>query len=119
MRKNLYGVDDPRFLATVELIQRTGIQRFQIRYHDDEEPLVWIAVAGYKGNWEAGAGLNPLTAVWRLAEALIDGGQCQHCSRPAGITNDWTGEMPMSGMICWYIYDPELETYRRSCEGDK
>jgi hypothetical protein len=114
----LGGVDDPRFLATVDLVRRTGAQQFQIRYSDDEQPIVWMAVAGYGEGWEAAGAMSPLMAVWRLAEALVDGAQCQHCYKPTGITNDWTGAMPLPGLICWYIYDPEVNTYRRSCEGD-
>jgi hypothetical protein len=110
--------EDPRFLATIDLIRRTGAESFQIRYHDDEEPLVWIAIAEFEGNWEAAASLNPVTAVWRLAETLIDGGICRHCTRPAGVTDDWTGRMPLDELICWYRYDPELKKYRRSCEGN-
>lgn len=110
--------DDERFLAVVDLIRRTGAQSFQIRYQDDEIPTVWVAIAGYGEQWEAGGALNPLMAAWRLAEALIDGGMCTHCSKPTGVTNDWTGEMPLQGMICWYIYDPELKKFRRGCEGD-
>ena len=115
-KRKLGTPEDPRFLATVELIRRTGARQFQIRYSDDEDPIVWMAIAGFGGNWEAAGAMTPLLAVWRLAETLIDGGMCRHCARPAGISNDWTGEMPMNHLICWYIYDPELNTYRRSCE---
>lgn len=110
--------DDDRFKATVDLIRRAGARSFEIRYSDDNIPTVWMAIAGFGENWEAGAALNPLMAAWRLAESLLDGGICKHCSKPTGISNDWTGEMPLKGMICWYVYDPEVKKYRRSCEGD-
>lgn len=112
-------LDDARFLATIDLIRRTGATEFQIRYHDDEQPVVWMAVAGTKDGWEVDAALNPLKAVWRLVERLVDGGMCRHCSRPAGVSDNWESGMPLSDVICWYIYDPELKTFRRSCEGDR
>lgn len=110
--------EDPRFIATVELIRRTGASSFQVRYSDDEEPVVWLAVANFQSPeaWEVGAGQTPLRAIWRLAETLLDGGQCRHCERPTAVTDDWTGRMPLDELVCWYRYDPELKTYRRSCE---
>jgi hypothetical protein len=112
------ALKDPRFVATIELIRRTGAREFQIRYSDDEQPIIWMAAAGFGEQWEAAAALHPLLAVWRLAETLIDGGICKHCSKPTGVTYDWTGVMPAQGIICWYTYDPELKKFRRSCEGD-
>ena len=116
MPKKLVTPEDPRFLATVDLIRRTGAKEFQIRYSDDEAPMIWLAAAGFRGHWEAAAALNPVTAVWRLAETLMDGGQCRHCNRPTGVSDDWTGSMPLERIICWYRYDPELKKFRRSCE---
>lgn len=108
---------DARFQATVDVIRRTGAKSFEIRYSDDSEPTVWMAIAGYpEARWEAAGGMDPLTAVWRLAELLLDGGQCKHCGRPSGISENWKGTMPLGGLICWYIYDPETKKFRRSCE---
>lgn len=124
------ALDDDRFLAVVDLIRRTGAHAFQIRYSDDEQPVVWMAVArwqmrngqpvkgGGKVAWETAAGLDPITAVFRLVETIIDGGHCAHCQRPSGVTDDWEGRMPLERHICWYRYDPELKTFRRSCEGE-
>jgi len=117
-------------VAAAKLIGRTGARSFQIRYSDDEEPTVWMAVGewsisngrpvanGGKQTFEAAAGMDPLTAVLRLLDQMVDGGMCTHCNRPTGITDHWQSEMPMSDTVCWYTYDPELEEYRRSCEGD-
>jgi hypothetical protein len=115
-RNQLGGPEDPRFLATIDVIRRTGAHQIQIRYSDDESPIVWMAAAAYGEQWEAAGGMSPLVAVWRLAETLLDGGMCNHCHRPTGISNDWSGQMPLEGLICWYVYDPELNTFRRSCE---
>lgn len=64
-----------RLVALVDLIGRTGAQGFQLRYSDDEAPVVWIAVAGYKrglGNmvYEVGASCSPDRAAFRLAPEL-------------------------------------------------
>ena len=110
-----------RLMALVELIGRTGAQAFQLRYSDDEQPVVWIAVAGYKRDprnmvYEVGASTSPDRAAFRLAEALVDGGQCTHCKRPTGVDDSWDS-MPLDQLVCWYQYDPELKTFRRGCEG--
>lgn len=110
---------DRKMVAGIEFIRRTGIHQFQLRYSDDEEPVVWFAVALYKdGRWETAAGQNPLRAVLRLCEQLADGGQCAHCTRPSGFEPDSLDRMPMDDLVCWWQYDPELQTFRRGCEGD-
>lgn len=114
----------------MSLIERTGARSFQVRYSDEEEPVVWMAVGewslgrdgrpvakGGKQAFEVGAAMNPLQAVLRLLDQMIDGGECNHCHRPTGVTDDWQHEMPLSDVVCWYVYDPEMEVYRRSCEG--
>jgi hypothetical protein len=112
-------LDDARFTAALELIQRTGASGVQIRYSDDELPTVWFVVAKYpEGQMEVDASLNPLRAVLRLCERLVDGGQCVHCKRPAGLEPDHIDTMPLNQTICWYQYDPELKKFRRGCEGD-
>jgi hypothetical protein len=120
--------DEQRLAACVALIGATGAQEFQLRYSDDEQPVVWIAVArhrirggrpvgGKRGRevWESAAAMDPLNAAFRLCETLVDGGQCQHCSKPTGVTLDF-GAVPMRDTVCWYQYDPELEVFRRGCE---
>jgi hypothetical protein len=93
--------EDPRFVALVDVIRRSGAAEFQIRYDDEQDPIVWVAVVGHKMH-----NGRPRT------------GECAHCHRPTGISDDWTAEMPHAAHICWYIYDPENETFRRSCEGE-
>jgi hypothetical protein len=115
-------------LAAIDLLRRTGATEFAIRFQDDDEPVVWIAQSGYltdahgrpvatgkPNRYEVAAALRPEWAIYRLCDQLMDGGQCQHCNRPTGITHDFE-RMPMEAMVCWYQYDPELNTYRRSCE---
>lgn len=114
----------PKIVAGVELLRRCGMESFQLRYSDDERPIVWIAVAilheritGRTGVSEAAAALHPETATMRLCAQLVDGGTCSHCGKPTGfeVTPD---AMPLQRTICWYQWDPELKTFRRGCEGE-
>lgn len=107
-------------VAVGDMVRRTGAQTFQLRYSDDETPTVWIAVAGYDRGpfttvYETAAGFSPDSASFRLLERLVDGGQCQHCEKPTGITDE-IGTMPLGAAVCWYQYDPELKVFRRGCE---
>lgn len=114
-------MNDPRVGAAVDMVRRTGAETFQIRYQDDEDPVVWLAVAGYEGErWEAAAAMNPLRAVLRLCERLIDGALCVHCNRPAGFEADDVEAQHevFDQIVCWYQFEPELATFRRGCEGD-
>jgi hypothetical protein len=114
----------PKITAGVELLRRCGAESFQLRYSDDERPIVWMAVAtihpsvtGRKGVSEAAGALDPESAVMRLCAQLVDGGRCSHCGRPTGFETT-PDQMPLSRAICWYQFDPELNTFRRGCEGD-
>lgn len=123
---------DERLAPAVDMVRRTGASSFEMRFSDDQVPIVWMAIAEYhwldglpvaKGTdgaeirHETAAALNPLRAVFRLLEQLIDGGQCAHCGRPTAFAEDLT---PTFGddTICWTQYDPELKTFRRACEGE-
>jgi hypothetical protein len=108
---------DPRYEAAIELMGRTGGGELQIRY-DDGEPGVWIAVCEWDDGYECAAGWNPLEAALRLLEEALGGGDCAHCGRAAAISTDFSRTMPLDDAICWYQYDPELQTFRRGCEGD-
>ena len=105
-----------KLVAAADLVGRTGAAEYQIRYSDDEEPTVWFAVSKYKdGRWETAAGHEPLEAALRLVERLVDGGMCTHCRRPSALNAD-DDETFLDKALCWYLYDPELRTFRRSCE---
>lgn len=122
---------DPRFVAGVNLLGRTGAKSFQIRYDEEQDPLVWVAVGEWdarilppmdpeaKGTrFECAGGLHPVTAVVRLLERVVDGGSCTHCGKPTGLSDDWTGALPFEKEVCWYVFDPEMKVFRRSCEGE-
>lgn len=111
--------DQDRVAAVAELVGRTGAKNFEVRFSPSEQPdgqLVWLCIAEYgDGRWDAGAGRSPGRAGKRLLEQLINAGQCQFCGRTTGIVHDppW---MPDDAEVCWYQYNPALNTYQRACE---
>lgn len=118
-------ITDPRFTAAVKLIERTGAKQFRVGYSDPEdgEPTVWYALATYKRPegvpvWklraDAAAALDPLQAVLRLCERLIDGGQCNHCGQRT-IFSANSDTLGLQAMGCVYSWDPVKEEYRRGC----
>lgn len=127
---------DPRFVAAMELIGRTAADSFQIRYSDDEQPIVWMALATYGErikkavNYDPkrhvgtsgtilGAAFTPLNAVMALLRNVFElAPECEHCRRPPRVTDDWARTQPLGRAVCWYVFDPELEKFRRDCEGD-
>jgi hypothetical protein len=109
---------DPRFIAAVDLLHRTGSREFQIRYDEEQNPIVWVAVGKWGDVFEAAGGMNPLVAVMRLLETAMDGGTCAYCTRPTGVTDDWRHDMPLAEAVCWWVYDPETKKFRRSCEAE-
>jgi hypothetical protein len=123
-------VKDPRFLAAVNLLGHTGARAFQIRVSDDSAPDVWVAILEYglvngrpvpKGGhpaYKVGAGMDPLDAVFKLCDEVIDGARCVFCNRATAFS-EVVGTMPNAATVCWYQWDPELRVYRRSCEEPK
>ncbi len=113
--------DDPRFTAAVDLLGRSGAKGFQIRYDDEQDPIVWVAVVTDMRGAETAAAFSPLGAVMRLLGLVIDplrGAKCAHCGRPSDVTDDWANAPTSSGPVCWFVFDPETARFRRSCEGD-
>jgi hypothetical protein len=107
-----------RLVGLTEMLGRTGAASAQFRFSDDEQPVVWMAVALYPGGrWEVAAGHGPIEAGERLCEQVVDGGVCTHCQRPTMFDPDPAGASPIDVVVCAYRWDPELATYRRSCEG--
>lgn len=111
-------VKDPRLVAAIELLRRSGARTVQIRYDDDPQPTVWVVDAEWsRGGRDCAGALDPVTAAVRLCETVLDGATCAHCGRGAGVSDDWTARLPLPEHVCWYQFDPELETFRRGCEG--
>lgn len=112
--------DEDKLLAAIEFIRRTGAKSVQVRYSDDEQPVIWFVAVEYltptESRWEAAAGFDALEAALRFCEHVADGGMCVHCHRRTGFEPKSLGRMPFDDVICWYQYDPELKTFRRGCE---
>ena len=121
---------DPRLVAAVKLVRRTGARTFTLRYSDDEEPTVWMAVGEWlwrdggpvakdgETRYEVAAALTPLVASMRLLDQIVDGGTCAHCGKTTAVSDNWQAPTLLDEHICWYVYDPELQEFRRSCEGE-
>lgn len=106
---------DPRMMAGLDMLGRTGMTEAQIRYSDDEEPTVWFVVARFEDRYEVAADLEPTRAMLKLCEQIIDGGTCTHCHKPTGIIVDDDGVPPIP-LVCWYTYDAESKSFKRGCE---
>lgn len=108
-----------RLVAAVDMIGRTGSKSFQLRYSDDEQPVVWMAIGEWRQDGqtvhEVAAAMDPVRAALRLCEQVMDGARCTHCHRPTGLEPDSIDTMPANELVCWYQYDPELKTFRRGC----
>lgn len=114
--KSSFEIDDPRYLAAVDLLRRTGCTSYGVRYSDDEQPVVWLAVVGYEGGgWETAAGHNPVQATMRLCAQVLDGGTCQHCGRMSSFEARALDRQPLDELVCWYQYDPGRRAYVRGC----
>lgn len=124
------SVEDPRYIAAIDLVRRNGAKEIQLRYDDEQNPIVWVAVAGFsvidgkigqRGKINAhqvGAGLTPLNSVFSLCHACLDRhGFCAHCGRNT-MFDEIFEEHPTQNFYCWYQWDPELQTFRRGCEGE-
>lgn len=120
--------DDPRFPAAVDVLRRTGPLEFQVRYADDELPVVWICVARFnlgpdgrpqrarfKGEraYEVGAGLSPIAALFKLCDQVLDQSTCVHCGRASGFLADAVPE-PDAGR-CWWTWDEPTGSFVRGC----
>lgn len=119
------SVKDPRFVAALKQLERTGMAEFNVGFTNDEQdgPVVWWAQVVYtkaktpqtEGHESAG-GTTPLIAIIRLLEYVVDGSTCTHCGRVAGVETEWRVSLPFGDAVCWYQYDPETEEFRRGCE---
>jgi hypothetical protein len=109
----------PQLVAAIDLIGHSGAKDISIRYCDEEEPVVWMAIATYERvPPQLAAALHPARAALLLCEQLFDGGICLRCNRRSGFEPDSLDTMPMDDLICWFQWDPELKVIRRGCEGD-
>lgn len=115
------NLDEPRLLAGIALVERTGATAIEIRYSDDEEPMIWMAVGLFGEKFECAAGPDPTEAVMRLCAQLLDGGTCTRCARATGFANEPAGEpnrlSELLGVaVCWYTWDEATAEFVRSCQ---
>src|SRR5215469_17876244 len=103
--------EDARLVAAVDLLRRTGANEVQIRYCEEEKPVVWFAIGRWENVWETASAMNPLRALYRLLDEVIDGGTCEHCGKPAGFEESDIGTMPLNQFVCWYQWDPSTKSY--------
>lgn len=123
-------VRDPRYIAAIELVRRNGAREIQLRYDDEQKPIVWVAVAGFSiingkpsgtgkiNAHQVGCGLDPLSSLFGLCHACLDRrGVCNHCQRNTMFDEKFSPQ-PLEAFYCWYQWDPEVKTFRRGCEAD-
>lgn len=116
MPKQASPHEDERLPAAVKLLGHTGAEEVQIRHSpEDEPPVTWSALGRWGNTWETASAMNPLLAVFRLCDQVIDGGQCTHCARPTGFVRD-TGPVILDEFVCWYQWDPSRKEFRRGCK---
>lgn len=109
------AAEEPRIPAAAILIGRTGASELKVYHCTEQKPPVWIAAARWHKRWEACAGMTPARALFRLCDETLDGGQCQHCGRPAGFSED-LDPMPLTALVCWYAWEPGTRTFTRGCD---
>jgi len=119
---------NPRFIAAVKLLERTGMSSFRIGHSDEGEdgvPVIWHATAEYRRkhgiafsrHYFVDAAIEPVEATLKLCASVVDGGLCTHCGALTVFVPD-TNTNIVDLLGCVYAWDPELATYRRGCEGD-
>lgn len=109
---------DPRFGAVLTFLRRAGAGEIQVRYDEEQEPIFWLVVGKWGDTYEADTALTPLRAAVRLAERIADGGTCAYCTRTTALSDDWRSPTILDDVVCWWVYDPETQQFRRGCEGE-
>lgn len=123
------AIEDPRYVAAIDLVRRNGAREIQLRYDDEQNPIVWVAVAGFSivngkpsgrgkvNAYQAGGGIDPLSAIFALCRALLDRrGICVRCGKNTMFDETFESQ-PLEYSYCWYQWDPEMKIFRRGCEG--
>jgi hypothetical protein len=124
------AADQPRFVGAVDLLRRCGAQTFRIEYTDPENGVVvWTSVAQFPGVVRCAADVDPLAAVHKLCEAVIDGGECAHCRKCAAFEPTVEGALEMRESAarfgnpvptCMVTWDEVGQRYAPECQiGDR
>lgn len=107
-------------MAAIALVGKMGAEHYQLRYSDDPKPVVWMVDAKWGHGHHAAGGMTPTEATLRLLDDIVDGGQCMHCRKPTSVLHDFRSNLPeLMPNVCWYVYDPEVKVYRRTCEAER
>lgn len=111
---------DPRFTSAISTIRRTGAKTIQVRYSDDDEPVVWFLVAHYEQDgqkaYQTAAALDPVDAALELCEQLLDGGLCTDCGRPTAFDPSLDNSAVFKlDQICWFTWRHDSETFEKGC----
>lgn len=125
------NLEDPRFVAVLKVMERTGLSSFELRYSDPEEEdevdkkgaVIWMAIAYYEIEHEGqrmratkvGAHVDPVAAMFKLADEVFDGAMCIKCQRPMGFLND-DHDPPDIMPVCWLRWDEAGLEYIRDCD---
>lgn len=125
---------DPKFSGALQLLERSGMRSFSLRWDEPEDdlPVAWVAVAlwhidpvarrpvpeptfGSQRVVKMGVAPDPVEAIVDLAAKAIDGGTCVHCGKMTGLEEAFDMPEMIGEIICWQQWDPELAVFRRSC----
>jgi hypothetical protein len=109
-------------MACIDMVGHTGAIATDIRYQDDQLPVVWMAVGQWnvEGHdvYQVGAAFTVENALCKLLEDVMDGGECTHCHRPVGFDANQPlyADMGDSGLVCWYFFNPDTKKIQGGCQ---
>lgn len=95
-----------------DLLRRAGATEIQLRYQDDEAPVLWLMYArfqpaGHPTVEHVAAGLNPVSAIVALLAEAVDGGQCVACKRPTALVELGDEALPVPvSLVCQLRHVP-------------
>jgi hypothetical protein len=123
---------DPRFFPALDLLKRTGVRQVQIRYHDDEDPVIWMVAACWYADehrmpvatkeesegtmWKVAAGFDPSQALFSLLDGVIgehSGGVCTYCMRPSAFDPSDPPRPRLVDNFCWLTFNGS--EFERGC----
>lgn len=108
-------MNEPRLIAAVELVGRSGARQLEFGWTDDDGPRPgeWYASAFYRGTRVTVEHQHDApAAVEALAFRLMEGGQCVHCGRSITVPGFvYTDDRPACE------FRREGEHWVRGCDG--
>jgi hypothetical protein len=120
-------------VPALDLLKRTGVRQVQVRYSDDEDPVIWMVAACWYADkhgmpvatkresegtmWKTAAGFAPSQALFSLLDALVgehSGGACTHCRRLTGFDPRLHPRAQLEDEKCWWTFNGE--EFVRGCK---